>query len=86
MKIKQQHITDDIGSKLTSDETLEEKKFRKDNETFGKLGGYAHNMIQFELSKEFIEDIIFTYAHKKKLPKNYSDFIHVYLLNTIANY
>jgi ElaB/YqjD/DUF883 family membrane-anchored ribosome-binding protein len=59
------------------EETEEEKQMREVNEVFSRLGTYAHNMLQFEMDKKVVEDIILTYADKKNLPKPYKDAIQV---------
>ena len=69
--------TDDGNQIVTEDETLEEKKFREENEIFVRLGTYAHNMLQFGLKKELVEDIVFKVADKFQLPKPYIEAVHL---------
>jgi len=76
-KVLEQPLTLEGGINVVEEETVEEKKFREENEVFVKLGTYSHNMLQFGLPKELVEEIAFAYAEKKLLSKGYTDAIHV---------
>lgn len=60
------------------EETVEEQKFREENEIFVKIGTYSHNMLQFGMPKEQVEAISLAYAKKKNLSKEYIDIIQVF--------
>eukprot|EP00826_Nyctotherus_ovalis_P017447 TRINITY_DN15145_c0_g1_i1.p1 TRINITY_DN15145_c0_g1~~TRINITY_DN15145_c0_g1_i1.p1 ORF type:complete len:471 (+),score=168.62 TRINITY_DN15145_c0_g1_i1:327-1739(+) len=67
----------DRGQAQLEEESEEEKKTREVNEVFSRLGTYAHNMLQFEIDKKTVEDVIFGYADKKNLPKPFRNAIQV---------
>jgi len=69
------------ASEKVDEETAEEKAYREASEVFAKLGTYAHNMLQFNLEKAFVEKLIFQYATKKGLSKQYVDAIQVFYKN-----
>jgi len=67
-------------------ETEEEKKTRLQNIIFGKLGTFAHNMVQFGNKRELIEDIILKNAQKANLSPTLIDDLKVILHIIIGNY
>jgi len=67
-------------------ETEEEKKIRLQNIIFGKLGTFAHNMIQFGNKREMIEDIILKNAQKANLSPTLIDDLKVIIHIIIGNY
>jgi len=70
-----ENVVDSEGNK----ETVEEKKYRLENEVFVKAGTYAHNMLQFKLNRGLVEDIVFTFARSHNLSEQYMKSIEVFL-------
>eukprot|EP00826_Nyctotherus_ovalis_P051387 TRINITY_DN6417_c0_g4_i2.p1 TRINITY_DN6417_c0_g4~~TRINITY_DN6417_c0_g4_i2.p1 ORF type:complete len:423 (+),score=134.15 TRINITY_DN6417_c0_g4_i2:515-1783(+) len=67
-------------------ETVEEKRFRVENEVFVKAGTYAHNMLQFKLDREMAEDIVFKFARERELSEEYLNSIKVLLQRMVAKH
>lgn len=61
-------------------EPLEERKFREMHEVFSKLGAHAHNMLQFGMEKQLVEEIIFKHAKDNSLSEYYKNAIQVWLM------
>lgn len=69
---------EDIQADAVPDESEAEKKSRVDSMIFGKLSTFCHNMLEFRMAKQDVEQIIFTYATKKSLPEPYIDMLRVH--------
>jgi len=63
--------TDADGSiAISYKETEKEKRAREQSMIFGRLGTFGYNMLQFGISKETCEKIIFEYAERVKLDES----------------
>eukprot|EP00826_Nyctotherus_ovalis_P035861 TRINITY_DN3117_c0_g1_i16.p1 TRINITY_DN3117_c0_g1~~TRINITY_DN3117_c0_g1_i16.p1 ORF type:complete len:549 (-),score=121.43 TRINITY_DN3117_c0_g1_i16:143-1789(-) len=68
------------------EESKEEKQVRLQNLIFGKLGTFAHNMIQFGTEKETVEEIILKNAEKANLSPSLLGGLKVPAFATVGNY
>ena len=72
-----------IDKPLEDNETEEKSEIKEENPTkitkeiYNRLGTYAHNMLQFEMTKKDVERIILKYAETKGLPKHYINSLQV---------
>lgn len=75
-------LEEDEGTALSEafEESKEEKHVRLQNLVFGKLGTFAHNMIQFGNRREIVEEIILKNAEKAKLSPSLLSGLKVALL------
>ena len=70
-------IEEENASQINPDETEADRQMRMQSTVFGKLGTFAHNMLQFEMAKADVELIISSYTTKYSLPVPYVSMLKV---------
>ena len=70
-------IQEDKDTQVSHKETSEERGLRLQSLVFGKLGTFAHNMIQFGIDKAIVETAIFSHAKENSLSPELIDALHV---------
>lgn len=70
-------IEKELKQNEAPDESESDKQARTEGTVYAKLGTFSNNMLQFETPKADVEQTIFTYATKYKLPPPYVNSLKV---------
>jgi len=70
-------IDDELKMAPVMKESEAEAKMRMDSTIFGKLGTFAHNMLQFNIDKAKVEGVIFGCAKERNLGEPFSGALRV---------
>ena len=73
-------IEEEMAHQPGPEETKAERQLRMSNVAFGKMGAFAQNMLQFDISKEEVEGLIIASAEEMNLPEPYVTALHVYFI------